>query len=416
MSEPRDIPSLWWLPHNPKQQWVGELRLAPKKGPRLRFTVPEGRYIRVPEIPEILHGCDQHGNPITLLHAHCVSKTMSGALAQLTCQAGYALLGLSISTPEEFRASSISLRAQHLFDWIGYSGFKDQEADRYECKIHHVLPDLLTFEVNPGMKVKIVSSSLSNSSLRERRVSEDAAITFESSSGFSIPECHELVAAVRHLLHFALLRKIFPICLTCKVKKPGIDTDDSAGHPIEFVSGANHREAKSAAYEHFLFQLSDVRSDFGGFFQKWLSFLRTFDDAVGCYSTTVYHTLPDTVEHLCLTQALEAYHGIKYQSIQQQDFAAKIRELVQLHQTSLSRLFPDATEFAATVRDNRNYFTHYNPKWRKDNRVVSRADLSRLNLKLKILMQACVLNELGIPSSAFAKLMRQMDVRFIEYM
>ncbi len=407
MSERRDIPGLWWLPSNPERQWTGKLRLAPKKSPRLSFTVPEGLYGNLPVIPELLHGCDEHGKPITLLHTSRNSQSMSGATARFKCSAGYALLGIHIAKPEEFKAHKLTLRVQYLFDWLNRTGFKRQETVKYESKIQHVLPDDLTFEVNPELKLKIASSSHYHFSHRLQSVKEDMAITFESASGFYISDCHELVSAVRHLLHFSILREVYPISLICNVDGVGM---------IEFISGSNRTEAPDEqSSDRWIFQFADVEKDFGMFFQKWLSFLKQFDEAVGCYFTTVYHSLPPAIEHLCLTQALEAYHGIKNQSLNHQDFVGKIQRLTETHRAAFSNVFPAAAEFAAIVRDNRNYYTHHNPKWLKDGRVVSRGDLYRLNVKLRILMQACILAELGLSAHSVSRLSRQLAFHVTEY-
>ena len=417
MSSRRDILGLWWLPSNPDQKWTGKLRIEPKKSPRLKMIVPEGLYIRVPDIPDVLHGCDKNGSPITLLHTSCFHKSMSGALAQLKCSAGYAILGIQIAKPEEFKAHKLTLRVQYLFDWLNRTGFKREEIMKNESKIHHALPDLLAFEVNPELKLQFASSSQHKSAHRLESVSEDVAVTFKASSGLSIPECHELVDAVRHLLHFSILRKIHRISLTCRINGVGAQIGDEFFHDsIEFVSGNNHDEAPVERFsDQWIFRFADVENDFGQFFAKWMAFLKQFDEAMGCYFATVYHTLPPQIEHLCLTQALEAYHGIKHQSHKQQDFIAKIQELTLAHQSAFPLVFPNAREFAETVRDNRNYYTHHNPKWLTDGRVVERVELCRLNLKLRLLMQACVLAELGIPASRFGILRRQLAVQFIEY-
>lgn len=417
MSNRRDILGLWWLPSNPERKWTGKLRLAAKKAPRLRFTVPEGLYANVPVIPELLHGHDEHRRPITLLHTHCTSTSMSGAMSRIKCSAGYALLGIHISNPVEFRATSLSLRVQYLFDWINRSGFRREEMVAHESKIHHVLPELLTFDVSPDLKLKITSTALFSPGHRLQKVSEDAAVKFESSRDLSIPECHALVEAVRHLLHFSILREVYPISLNCNVRIDGTNLDGESSAPtVEFVSGVNREEAESEAHSgRWIFQFADVQSDFGNLFQKWLSFLKKFEEASGSYFATVYNALPDIIQHLCLTQALEAYHGIKNQTINHQDFIGKIQQLTEAHRATFPSMFPNAAEFAAIVRDNRNYYTHHNPKWLRDGRVVSRGDLYRLNVKLRILFQACVLTELGIAASDISKLDRQMNFHLIEY-
>lgn len=417
MSEHRDIPGRWWIPSNPEQKWTGKLRLSPKKSPRLKLLIPEGLYIRVPEIPEVLHGCDKNGNPITLLYASCSSKTMSGAIAQIKCSAGYAILGIHIAKPEEFKAHKLTLRVQYLFDWLNRSGFKLRETVGYESKIHHALPDLLEFEVNPDLRMEFASTSSHKSAYRFESISEDVAVTFESSSGFSIPDCHELVSAVRHLLHFSILRRVHQITLTCRINGVGMQVGEDFFHDsIEFVSRSDHEEAPDEKFsDRLIFQFADVEKDFGTLFQKWMQFLKDFHEVAGCYFSTIYHSLPPEIEHLCLTQALEAYHGVKNGSHAARGIKNKIEELINAHHATFPSVFPDVKDFAGIVRDIRNYYAHHNPEDLRTGRIVERSELCRLNLKLSLLMQACILTELGIPTDRHRRLQRQLDVHFIEY-
>jgi hypothetical protein len=47
--------------------------------------------------------------------------------------------------------------------------------------------------------------------------------------------------------------------------------------------------------------------------------------------------------------------------------------------------------------------------------VAEKADLWRMNEKLKLLFQMCVLTDLGIPADRFSRLRRQLATEFIDY-
>jgi hypothetical protein len=167
--------------------------------------------------------------------------------------------------------------------------------------------------------------------------------------------------------------------------------------------------------ERWMFQFKDVQANFGEFMAMWLEYLKKFDEALGCYYTMIYHRLPHGVAHLCLTQALDAYHGIKYVSHEERGFADKVRELIGAHEDSLRGIVDDATDFATTVLHNRNYYTHHNPRWKQEGRIVSGSSLYRLNEKLRLIFQMCVLTDIGIPPDRFGRLRRQLATRVIDY-
>jgi hypothetical protein len=228
-----------------------------------------------------------------------------------------------------------------------------------------------------------------------------------------------LINAFRHLLHFAILKPVFPLQITAENDGYG-DTLDGHFFPNEIeLRGALIKEPvesePSWISERWMFQFKDVQQDFGKFMAKWLDYVNTFDEALGCYFTTVYHRLTHEVEHLCLTQAFEAYHGTKFASHKEHAFEDKVRELAELNKPSLRGLVDDVADFATTVVHNRNYYTHHNPKWKQDGRVVSGAKLYRLNEKLRLIFQMCVLADMGIPADRFARLRRQLASQIIEY-
>ncbi len=119
--------------------------------------------------------------------------------------------------------------------------------------------------------------------------------------------------------------------------------------------------------------------------------------------------------HLSLAQALEAYHGIKFRSHRDRGLRAKISESATTHAVNLRGLVTDLDGFAAEVGKTRNHYTHHNPADLALGGVAERADLVRMNEKLKLLFQMCVLSDLGIPAGRFSCLRRQLATEIIEY-
>ena len=124
MSKKQKVLGQWWLPSAPEEKWVGTLTLERGEGPRLKVTVPKG-FHEVPAGQPIgaLHGHDQSGKPITLLFPGWPQTNSGSVLTEMRFRAGYALVGIEVSSSEEFRVNEVTLGLQHLYEWSGISGF-----------------------------------------------------------------------------------------------------------------------------------------------------------------------------------------------------------------------------------------------------------------------------------------------------
>jgi hypothetical protein len=415
VNEKREILGQWWLPAEPKEQWVGTLLLEPAKSPRLTVTVPKG-YFQLPDRqtwPVVL-GHDEHGYPITLLFPGSGGNWGGAALSQVKFTAGYAVLGIHLDEAAAFLVHSITIGIQHLYEWSGLSGFIEATQTVEESCLRYKRPDPLVFEISPDLTMELHAAPSGHTSQSERILREDAYICLESTQGLNLPRCLELLTALRQLLHFAVLKPVYLLSLE------GLKTGH--GYSIEgqfipqgiklFNSIIRERVESEIQPQRWTFRFPDVQPRFEQFFTHWLEFCHTFGEALRCYSATVYHRPPDSVEHLCLTQALEAYHGTKYGK---HTFANRILALAQQFHPHLAGLVPDPHAFAEQVKDNRNYYTHHDAAIKQRGRVLSGAGLLRLNEKLRLLFQMCVLSEMQIPPDRFIRLRRQLASDIIDY-
>jgi hypothetical protein len=414
-SPKREIVGQWWLPSAPEEKWVGTLAVEPNKAASLSVTIP--RPIRLFEMkaPPVIHGHDKQGRPISLLFPGWPQTSSGMAMAQATFKAGYAVLGIHLVTASEFRVNVLTLRAQHLYDWLGITGFQRVPWDSsVTYRIDYCRPEDQFFQITAELRLKIHPTDEFCPGSPEAVIREDICLSFYSQSGLDLKRCQQLITALRHLLHLAALSPVYMLSISGTKAGYGYDLGGRFSHHDLTIHNSIIREPVEPD-PRWVFRFTDLQPRFAQFFAQWLDFLERYDEAFGCYSTTVYHRLPDSVEHLCLTQALEAYHGIKHESHKSQDFPAKIQDLATQFLPHLQGLVPDPAAFAEAVRDNRNYYTHHNPKWLQAGRVVDKSALLRLNEKLKLLFQMCLLSEIGIPVDRFAILRRQLATDIIDY-
>jgi hypothetical protein len=422
MSEKRDIAGLWWLPTNPDERWAGTLTLEQNKSPKLTIAVQKSAFEAFGQklsAPPVIHGCDQNGSPISLIIPGWPRTRGGMALSQVEYSAHYAILNLEVSHQDDFKVNEFTLRMQHLQGWFGVTGFLRPELNSPEVDlcIRYKNPKDEAFPIGKDLSVEFRPGYTLHNGFNERKLQENINVTFVSKDGMNLSQCKEFLNDFRLLLHFATLREIYP--LEIKARKEG----HGSTHEGEFIYqdieiwNSIIKEEVSADWHpnEWIFKFADVRQKFSDFFSSWIKLTADHEEALSCYCATVYHKLSTTIEHLCLTQALEAYHGVKFASRKQQNFCGKIQALTEAHKEHLKGLVDNAVEFAEIVRDNRHYYTHHNPEDLKAGRIVSGAKLIRLNEKLELIFQMCVLTEMGIPAERFSRLRRQLAFDIIEF-
>lgn len=418
MSNERKIKGFWWTPDKPAHRLFGILTLKTDDGAHLE-TFDEGGFSAEAFDPvnKVIHGQDEHGKPVTLLFVGRPCPTISGRMMRRSFHAGYVIFGLALPDVNSFVAHELQLWIQHLHGWLGITGFVGESQPKPEITIKYRRPEDVYYRISDDLEVGIGISMNTQQGLWNQMINEDAWISFRSEAGLSFHRSLDLLNAVRMLLHFAILKRIYPVEINVDKKGHGFSVGDRWIKQTIDVWGSILREADSEPPfdKIWIFQFKDFSDKFPIFFKTWLDYVDRYDEALGCYSSTIYHSLTHQLTHLSLTQALDAYHGEKFQSHGNQDFKAKIHELITPFGDSFRGLIDDVPKFVDQVHATRNFYTHHNPKWKATGNVLERAELFRLNEKLKLLFQMCVLTDIAIPTDRFSRLRRQLASHIVEY-
>jgi len=308
---------------------------------------------------------------------------------------------------------------QQLYGWLGLTGFTRSVGATMagEVKIEYQQPKWEKCSIGNGKTVEFGVGSNYSTQAHSQSISEEAGITFSSDTGMNLDAAWNMTTAMRTLLHFASLRRVYTVNMKLGgVSENGETETDPREKTTVWAMGFREMVTEPAYSPEWVFQLKDLTESLGSFFGRWLEYARDYDECIGCYTTTIYHSLPTPIAHLCLTQALDAYHGVRHGSHGQRNFKNKVEELCETHEKSLSDIIEHPSRFAKVVRDTRDYFTHRNPDDLEKREVVERsAELIRLNERLSILFQSCVLTDMGIPSDRLGNLRRQIARSIVEY-
>jgi len=420
MNHEASIKGFWWHPDMPQNRWFGVLENNRDAGILLTCHAETGNYSFIEQhAGATFHGRDEKGSPVTLLLTSRDGGSKSGGLETLRLRPGYVLVGAHVVDKQSIKARNLSVQIQHLYGWLGLTGFnrKIDFSASGKVNISYEQPDLKSFVIYSGEKINFGLETNYSANFMSQSISEDAVVSMGLESGFNFEEAWSFIIALRMLLHLATLKPIYAVSMSLRGLR---DFGNAEVGPNDSISiwSRNFQEAKTDIPVNglWVFRYSDVEQDFGLFFSKWLDYRTQYEEALNCYSSTVYHKLPSTLKLLCLTQALDAYHGVRFNSHSQRRFKHKVEDLCELNKDSLSGLVGDIDEFATQVKDTRDYYTHHNPKDLIARNVVrGSAELIRLNEKLAILFQSCVLRDIGIPANRLSRLRRQVAGEIVEF-
>lgn len=222
--------------------------------------------------------------------------------------------------------------------------------------------------------------------------------------------------SLRMFLHLTILKPVYPVSMTLDgFTNVANTTSPQKDRVIVWASHFHEAMSEYTRNSLWVFQFENIKSKFKEYYSQWVTVQARYQEALDCYSTTVYHSLPNSVDCLCLTQALDAYHGARYLSHDKRGFQKKIEELCEANKDSLSGLIDDIPIFAKKAVNSRNYYTHHNPEdIKKGDVALAIPDLVMLNAKLKMLFQMSILREIGIPSDRYTALRRQIPREIIE--
>jgi hypothetical protein len=399
------VDAVWKLP-NVLGEVPGTLLCDYGKNPVVELTIPSFQVSQ--RVPGVLQGVMADGSPITLFGAHNAGSKSNGLWTRLSCSAIVAVAGMQLNKLSEFKIDDLVFRIQHLNGWINERGFK-WESENNSIAVKLELPPKRTFQVEGGIYVDILSEYTAKDGIDQTQLRQDSYLQFRSMTGFDHSGYQFILNSLRSLLHFAILKPVYPTSVTgFRRDLFRMLGDTRLENDIVIFTKLIKQECESEVLpSRWAFMFPDVSAEFGNFLKRWFHMNEQFDEALQCYFTTIHFNLPSSIDHLCLTQALESFYTVKYHPSAPVVFAKKVEELTQNHHGILPEIKESPEEFAAIVRDNRNWHTHHNPKLQAQGKVLRSGDLFKLNEQLELLFRTCILVEAGIPEQRFFHALRR---------
>lgn len=504
----------WWLPNRSEVVVPGKLSFSPSSGAKLELIgsfydsqfqeigqakdfLPIGEklpfenaeiteksvaldFIKPEEI--IILGLLENNEEVTLYKCSGSIKNFEFVKGRpnLFFQVTYIFQKIHFQTEQEIKFKSISVRYSHLEEWIGKSGIQAIWAgEENKIWISYQPPVSIPLAEIEGLEMSITFSQIYvnpfdiyfGATYYKGNVEQKTFLTLQNSQERSIEQCVELIINFRDFLSFAMSKPSSMTAVTGNVdvtyEKPILNNDGTYS-TVEEVrevqvnilfalwNSEQHSEIKISLHE-MLFIYSDIENRLGVVFKEWLCKKETYESVFELFMTTMY--TPNLYLHygfLNMIQALEVYHGNKYEGTYQEDRAykggiyEKLLEAIESFpseadnqngisddfrsalkgklnflnqhtlQTRLSEILGDITSllpdnfigdndnrksFISRASNTRHALAHHNKKQKK--KAAKGQELLQLFHTLTVILQSCLLRELGFTDESIKNLINR---------
>ena len=443
MIEEFEYDGIWWLPEKPNNKVSGKLKFHPVEGLKLQLigSFKELKDFNTLLQPLIILGITSNGKLITLYKCYesQFHMSMSGFLGS-SFIASVAFLGCHFEKEEEIRFDSLSLNYSYLEEWTGITGFQFKiEPDSKNRLTKHEI--IYSFPEKTEAKIGNLSISFDYNFtsggdwLKEVNLKHTTFIKIKPSKSLHFNDYQDICYHIQNFLSLTIGKAIFPIIIKGKSERSSTKLQNGkAVYKDIFIYYATNSLFETSSKIHpsdMLFTFSDISGKFENILKNWFEKAEMLKPVYDLYFGTLYNPRR-YLQHqfLSMIQAVEAYHRRRlegkylsyeeYESIYNKferiinrlDVKASFKDALKIRlkygneyslRKRLKDLFvkyrditqdfiKDEDSFISRVIDTRNYLTHYDKKLRN---IADGEDLYRITQKLKIILQICLLYELG---------------------
>jgi len=363
-----------------------------------------------------------------------------------TYEIEYIFDGAHIKSIEDLVFQKISAEIYNLAEWVGIHGFSNYNHDyKHEQGImiscSYLQPKPIDFKINDKLTgtINFWSSTSSISRFKkEARITQNTYLTLTSSEYLDLSELMEYIYKFQNFLVISMYSHTNPTSIELSCDKFFDKLIDGRGiniqHPKKINLYYNQRKQipSSTPKTHFemLFSYEDIQFQFSLIISKWFEKYELLKPTFNLIFYQFYlneHVID--VLFLNLAQAAESFHYLlnikENKRIPVKEFEQRkqiLKEALndealynwisnQLHNgltldTRLNALFKDYSIpskvidfigdkdlFIKQVKNSRNYYTHFNPKEKRN--ALSGEELVTLYQKLQLLLISVILIEVG---------------------
>jgi hypothetical protein len=463
VNKSRKIEGKWWVGGPTRRAHFGILSFDPEKGIELEVKIPQsggplGLMLRatteVPHLAQVIHGKDRHDQHVSLLGCPSLSSSCSAGLDSYRITGiRAAILNRRVRSWEEARFRVAEVRYNLLTRWLGRrmewenSDSEPLVKDDVMC-LKFRTHEKIEFKVNSNLRLRIAGNCLKEWSGDELGLGWKHDVWFLFKRGVpprTILDEHARV--FQRLLTLVTGERIFIEEFTFWDRDP-FKPKKGKQPPQRFEMLIRNPGVQDAAHDvvgaRMITTFELLKADFGNVLRVWFKCHERLKPVVDLYFAILSDwVLTAESQFLLLAQALEVYHSrsalfsstempeslheqrvkeilecvgskknrrwleYKLRFSNQKALSQRIDEVLKMHPAETERLTKGVNDFAAKVRDSRNYYTHYSEGIREKGKVATGSELRRLAFALAGLLQICLLKEIGVGNTAIEKVLER---------
>ncbi len=433
----------WWLPDKPEIKVKGTLVISDDQavlelaGALTEIGPGKPQDFR----PEVILGISIEGHRITLLKCFQFNPTVNlGTGAKMSnFFAEMVLIGEHFNSVDELRFNVIYAEFPSLNNWVRISGFDIQRPDPTVTTVTYKRPMPIQAQVN-GVRVSLVFEGLPHWEFpRQVTIRQRTCIEIKPHDAKSLDEFLKLVRDIQNFLSLAIAQETRPVKIYGETEKHKMQIKDQMVYPpIRIIVPSWFSSKGSKSPQNPLLSFKDIVNRFGLILKNWFTNADPLEPVYGGYFAVIYN--PQMYLHqkfLSFLNALESYHRRRFSNYELPEVDHKKRKdaivsavpehyrnwlekkleysneltlrvrLQDLVQKFSFLQFRDTDWFVNKVLNTRNYLTHYDPS--KKEGAATNDELLEITHKLKVLIEAVLLTELGLSPTEVQNLVRQSD-------
>jgi len=400
-----------WFPNRPE----------PKKGETITLTGDDFYKAMWGPSPRIIHGHDEQGAAITLFKCNAGSSHSTLAMESHRFSCNAAIFGVHLQK-DDLNCHGIRLHLDHLDTWVGRCAFQ-HFSEFYETEDGARKLSKLIIPISRSLSIPLSLPGYSDSELfcswglnpreTEFRLTSRVYLDlyFDQPRDWSevLHEVHRwqwlLSLATRRsvdVAEFAIYRSDIRFPLGKESMTPchvWMKRDHSRKAPESRRSGHD-----------FYFTFSDVEKTFPSVIGKWNGMHKPWAAVLHRFFAISHRRgLWLNEEFLFLAQAIESLHRTRTGDMDGKGVVDRAAKEAYLNSpTELQELLGDRGKFIRLFRKTRNYWTHYGePTPESDPEVLDDLALHDFSQKLRWIVEAAILRELGVPDHCVSKVWSQ---------
>jgi hypothetical protein len=443
----------WWLPDNPDKEAPGTLTFSHNDGLELRLlaSLESGMDFMKSVSYDVVLGITTDGKRYTLLD--CIqtdSHALLGSeLGTQTLYAHTAVRGAHFDARGDILIDSASAEFTYLPEWAGISGFtadyvsSDRQITGFGARFEY--PEEFEAMTDAGKLCLTYGFATKVDLLREVNVRQSVSFKMDFAAPQSLDDLNKrFVAPLQQFLTLATRRAnaVSNLFLSSPSQSESPEDGKPRRVPMEMFYQPVYVEPsvrKRLLPHDLLFARSDIIDDFSGVMSRWMTVAGQLETLCSLFFSVRDAPFMYTQHRfLNVAHAAELFHRTRFSNevlpkeqhrehvrsivnaapdtqrewlsgalahSNEPTFVDRIGELYDSAQDVMQTVAP-RSEFCRKVRDTRNYHTHYAPNL-KDKAATDGPSLHNLTEKLAVLVEACLLQEMGISGERRATLFRR---------